>query len=61
MHVLQHSGRHEKSKDQYHPLPNQWAYAIRGPAPDGRDVRVVVVMAVDEHGVLVVTVIDLEA
>jgi hypothetical protein len=61
LHVLRHSGIHEKKKDQYHEFPNEWAYAIRGSVPDGREIRVAVVMHVNDNGVLDVTVMDLEA
>lgn len=50
----------EKRKDQFDTVFNTWKYALRGKSFDGdRTIRVVV--AFDDDGMLIITVIDVDA
>lgn len=58
LHVLK-TGYEEKQKASFNPEHNAWKYAIRGKTiRDGLDVRVIV--AFDENGVLIITVMQVE-
>lgn len=51
-------GHREPKKDEWKPEYDAWSYAMRGKTDENRSLRVAV--AIEEPGVLVVTVIDLD-
>jgi hypothetical protein len=57
VHVLRH-GFHEQKKDQFKEEFSEWVYAIRGKTLDDRKLRIAA--AINDDGVLVITVIDLD-
>ena len=52
------NGFHEKRKDSFQEEFSSWNYSIRGKTPDRVDARIVV--ALNDDGVLVVTVINFD-
>ena len=51
------SGHHEKSKDQFDEIYDEWSYSIKGKTIDLKALRVVI--SFDEGDMLIITVIDL--
>jgi hypothetical protein len=56
-HVLL-NGFHEPRKDRFESIYDSWNYAIRGSTPD--QVRIRVIVAFADDGLLVVTIINLD-
>lgn len=54
LYVLK-NGRHEKSKTSFDEVFQTWKYSIRGLTLDDEDIRVVI--AFDDEGMLIITVI----
>jgi hypothetical protein len=57
------AGWHEEARDRYQEEYSAWSYAVRGKTTDGRTLRVVISLEMDENGdlLLLVTTIDLDA
>lgn len=54
------NGYWEKRKDEYKKAFSSWNYAVRGKTEKGRNLRVAVAFE-DAGGMLIITVIDLDA
>jgi hypothetical protein len=52
------NGFHEKKKDTFDEIYNEWNYAIKGKTLDKKNLRIV--LSFDKKNMLIITVIDLD-